>query len=147
MLKGRCALVTGSTQGLGYAAAERLALAGCNIVMNGLGDREEIEAKRRRLEGHGVRAVHSDADLARRDEEERLVETAQRQFGGIDILVNNAVVRHFAPVEKFSPADWEEAMAVAIMRELAHRLELNNQKLRAALEEVKRLKPPAAAGT
>ena len=65
MLKGRCALITGSTQGLGYAMAERLAAEGCNIVMNGFGERDEIESRRRRLEGeHGVRAIHHGADVA-----------------------------------------------------------------------------------
>ena len=65
MLKGRCALITGSTQGLGYAMAERLAAEGCNIVMNGFGEKDEIESRRRKLESaHGVRAIHHGADVA-----------------------------------------------------------------------------------
>jgi NAD(P)-dependent dehydrogenase (short-subunit alcohol dehydrogenase family) len=60
MLKDRCALITGSTQGLGYAMAERLAAEGCNIVLNGFGDAQEIERKRRQLEqDHGVRTLHT----------------------------------------------------------------------------------------
>lgn len=113
MLKGRCALITGSTQGLGYAMAERLAAEGCNIVLNGFGDAPEIEAKRQRLEReHGVRAIHHGADLADPDQVTALVETAKGTFDAVDVLINNAVIRHFAPVEEFEPADWDRALAV-----------------------------------
>jgi 3-hydroxybutyrate dehydrogenase len=113
MLKDRCALVTGSTQGLGYAMAERLAADGCNIVLNGFGDAAEIERKRRQLEEkHGVRALHHGADLADPGQISALVETAQQRFGSVDILINNAVVRHFAPLETFRPEDWDKALAV-----------------------------------
>lgn len=113
MLKGRCALITGSTQGLGYAMAERLATEGCHIVLNGFGDAAEIEAKRRRLEeDHGVRALHHGADLAVPGQITDLVETAERGFGAIDIVINNAVVRHFAPLETFKAEDWDRALAV-----------------------------------
>lgn len=65
MLKGRSAIITGSTQGLGYAMAGRLAAQGCNVVLNGFGDAHDIENKRRHLEdSHGVRALHHGADLA-----------------------------------------------------------------------------------
>ena len=113
MLKGRCALITGSTQGLGYAMAERLAAEGCNVVLNGFGDAGEIERKRRLLEdGHGVRALHHGADLADPGQIAALVDTAQQRFGAVDILINNAVVRHFAPLEKFRPEDWDKALAI-----------------------------------
>jgi 3-hydroxybutyrate dehydrogenase len=113
MLKGRCALITGSTQGLGYAMAERLAAEGCNIVLNGFGDAQEIERKRRQLEdGRGVRALHHGADLADPGQIAALVEAAQQSFGSVDILINNAVVRYFAPIEKFKPEDWDRALAV-----------------------------------
>jgi 3-hydroxybutyrate dehydrogenase len=113
MLKDRCALITGSTQGLGYAMAERLAAEGCNIVLNGFGDAQEIERKRRQLEqDHGVRTLHHGADLADPGQIAALVETAQRSFGAVDILINNAVVRYFAPLEKFKPEDWDRALAV-----------------------------------
>ena len=112
-LKGRSALITGSTQGLGLAMAERLASLGCNIVMNGLGDAALIEGRRLALEkGHGVRVVHSSADLAQPAQIETMVKEAEDAFGSIDILINNAVVRHFAPVEKFKPSDWDRALAV-----------------------------------
>jgi 3-hydroxybutyrate dehydrogenase len=113
MLEGRRALVTGSTQGLGYATAEALAAAGCDIVLSGLGDEGEIEDKRRHIEKtHGVRALYHGADLARPAEIAALVAAAEAAFGGVDILVNNAVVRHFARIEAFPPAAWDEALAV-----------------------------------
>jgi len=113
MLKGRCALITGSTQGLGLAMAQRLAAEGCNIVMNGFGDPAEIESRRRALEeDNGVRAIHHGADLAESRQIADLIATAERSFGGVDVLINNAVVRHFAPIEKFLPEDWDRALAV-----------------------------------
>src|SRR5690349_1285449 len=113
MLKGRCALITGSTQGLGYAMAERLAAQGCRIVLNGFGDPAEIERKRRRLEeGYDVKAIHHGADLAVPDQIVDMVETAQRSFGTIDIVINNAVIRHFSPLESFKVTEWDRALAV-----------------------------------
>lgn len=113
MLKGKCALITGSTQGLGYAMAERLAAEGCHIMLNGFGDPAEIEARRRHIEdSHGVRVLHHGADLAVPAQITDLVETADRAFGAIDIVINNAVVRHFAPLENFKVEDWDRALAV-----------------------------------
>ena len=113
MLKGKCAVITGSTQGLGYAMAERLAAEGCHVMLNGFGDPAEIEAKRRRLEAsHGVRILHHGADLGIPAQITDLVETADRAFGSIDIVINNAVVRHFAPLEDFKVEDWDRALAV-----------------------------------
>ena len=113
MLKGKCALITGSTQGLGYAMAERLAAEGCHIMLNGFGDPSEIEARRRHIEdSHGVRVLHHGADLAVPAQITDLVEAADRAFGAIDIVINNAVVRHFAPLEDFKVEDWDRALAV-----------------------------------
>jgi 3-hydroxybutyrate dehydrogenase len=113
MLKDKCALITGSTQGLGYAMAERLAAEGCNVVLNGFGHPDDIESRRRHLEdSHGVRALHHGADLADPRQIEDLVDTALGAFGGVDILINNAVVRHFAPLEAFRTEDWDRALAV-----------------------------------
>ena len=113
MLKGKGALITGSTQGLGYAMATRLAAEGCNVVLNGFGDGAEIERKRRQLEdGHGVRVLHHGADLAEPRQIASLVDAAISDLGTVDILINNAVVRHFAPIETFRPEDWDKALAV-----------------------------------
>ena len=113
MLKGKCALITGSTQGLGYAMADRLAAQGCNIVLNGFGKAEEIERQRRHLaDSHGVSVLHHGADLAEPGQIADLMETARRTFGAIDILINNAVVRYFAALEEFRVEDWDHALAV-----------------------------------
>ena len=113
MLKDKCALITGSTQGLGYAMAERLAAEGCHVVLNGFGDPVQIERKRRHLEdSHGVRVLHHGADLGVPGEIAQLVETAEHALGAVDIVINNAVVRHFAPIESFKVEDWDRALAV-----------------------------------
>jgi 3-hydroxybutyrate dehydrogenase len=113
MLTGKSALVTGSTQGIGLAIARRLAMQGCNVMLNGLGHPDEIKANRQQLEDtHSVHVNYDGADLADPGQVERLVERTVAGFGGIDILVNNAVVRYFAPIEKFKPQDWDHALAV-----------------------------------
>lgn len=113
MLRGKCALITGSTQGLGLATAKRFAAAGCNVVINGLGDEREIDTARVQIEkDHGVRAIYCGANLAHPIEIERMVESTLASFGAIDILVNNAVVRYVAPVEQFPAAEWDLALAV-----------------------------------
>jgi len=113
VLKGKCALITGSTQGLGLAAAKRLAEEGCNIVINGLGDEREIAALCADIEKeHGVRTLYSGANLAHALEIERMIAGSVDVFGAIDILVNNAVVRYSAPVEQFPVGEWDLGMAV-----------------------------------
>jgi 3-hydroxybutyrate dehydrogenase len=111
-LAGRRALVTGSTGGLGLAIAARLAQEGCAVLLHGLAAPEEVEPERGALEErHGVAVRYRRADLARREEVEALMRDALAD-GAIDILVNNAVVRHFAPVEATAPEHWEEDIAV-----------------------------------
>ena len=113
MLAGKCALITGSTAGLGYAVAEKLAASGCNIVLNGIVPAAEGDAAADKLSrDHRVRAAYERADLSELTQIERLVAAASARFGGIDIVVNNAVVRHFAPIETLTPADWEQSLAV-----------------------------------
>jgi 3-hydroxybutyrate dehydrogenase len=112
-MKGKVALITGSTQGLGYAMAQQLAANGCNVVLNGFGNAPDIKNACRELEDrHGVRAIHHGADLADPSQIVDLVSVAEHTFGAIDILINNAVVRHFSPVEQFKPEDWERSLAV-----------------------------------
>jgi 3-hydroxybutyrate dehydrogenase len=113
MLQGKCALITGSTQGLGLAAAKRFAAAGCNIVINGFGDEREIAAMRAAIEKeHGVRTMYCGANLAHANEIERMIGLSLEAFGAIDILVNNAVVRYAAPVEQFPVGEWDLGIAV-----------------------------------
>ncbi|GGG48570.1 beta-D-hydroxybutyrate dehydrogenase [Caldovatus sediminis] len=113
-LKGRRALVTGSTGGLGLAIAARLAAEGCGVMLHGLADPEEAEPARRALaERHGAPVLYCRADLADRTEIEALVCATERGLGGgVDILVNNAVTRHFGPVDALAPADWDADIAV-----------------------------------
>lgn len=111
-LAGRCALITGSTQGLGLAAAHRLAAAGCNIVINGLADTATVDACLHGLAAHGGRAMHDGADLADPSQIDRMMSRAVDTFGGVDIVVNNAVVRAAAPVEALPVTAWDTAIAV-----------------------------------
>lgn len=112
MLHGKCALITGATGGLGYAVAERLAAEGCNVIVNGIAQPAEMSEALSRLEARGVSALYLPADLRDPTGIAGMMQTAAAAFGGIDILVNNAVVRHFAPVEAFPLERWNEALAV-----------------------------------
>ncbi len=114
-LAGKCALITGSVRGLGLAAAHRFAAAGCNLVLNGFGAEQDIAALRSSIESqHDVRTVYDGADLRRREEIEAMVSAALDAFGTVDIVVNNAVVRHTAPVEAFDPSQWDDGIAVNV---------------------------------
>jgi 3-hydroxybutyrate dehydrogenase len=111
-LKGKCALITGSVGGLGLAVAHRFAAAGCDVVLSGLAEEEEIAQARAAIEAQGVRTIYSPADLRRPAEIEQMFRDSEEAFGGVDILVNNAVVRCAAPVEEFPVAAWDEGIAV-----------------------------------
>lgn len=111
-MKNRTALITGSVGGLGFAAAQKFAAAGCNIVLSGLADGEAIAQSTAAIESLGVRAIHHPADLRRPAEIEQMVRASESAFGGVDIVVNNAVVRCTAPVEDFPVEAWDEGMAV-----------------------------------
>jgi 3-hydroxybutyrate dehydrogenase len=110
MLKGKWALVTGAAAGLGLAVAESLAGAGANIVLHDLIEPEETRDRLRFR--FAVQVVSVAADLSQRSSIETMMAELLGRLEAIDILVNNAVVRHFAPVEAFAPEHWEEALAV-----------------------------------
>jgi len=113
MLHHKNAIVTGSTSGIGLGIAEALSQAGANVMLNGLGDLEEIEATRSRLEkDHGVRVLYSDANMMEPDEIVGMVEAAREAFGSVDILVNNAGIQHVEPIETFPPAKWDAIIAI-----------------------------------
>jgi 3-hydroxybutyrate dehydrogenase len=113
LANSRCALVTGSVAGLGHSMAEALAGMGANVVLNGLCASGEGEAAAHRLaEAHGVETAFDPADLRDAGQIERMVRDAEARFGAVDILVNSAVVRHFAPIESFDPAGWDASIAV-----------------------------------
>lgn len=112
-LSGRKALVTGSAAGLGFEIAAGLARAGCAVVMNGLEPPAAVEPQRAALSAaHGAEVHYCQADLAQEAEVAGLVAAAAARMSGLDILVNNAVVRHFAPIDQFPVARWNEALAV-----------------------------------
>ena len=106
-LKGKTALVTGSTSGIGLAVAKAMAAEGANVMLNGFGAADAIERERAGIEQSGVRALHDAADLTRPDEIERLVRRTQEELGGLDILVNNAGTQHVAPADQFPPEKWD----------------------------------------
>lgn len=110
MLSGKWALVTGATAGLGLAVAESLAAAGANLVLHDLV--APAEAADRLKSRFGVDAISIAVDLSKRAAIEAMMSDLLARLGGVDILINNAVVRHFAPVEDFSPEKWDEALAV-----------------------------------
>lgn len=112
-LTGRSALITGSTQGIGLAIARRLAAAGCHVGLNGFGAAADIDAVCMGIErDHRVRALHAGADLRDPEQIARMVDVMTRGLGTIDILVNNAVVRHSAPIESFTREAWDDSVAV-----------------------------------
>ncbi len=112
-LKGKTALVTGSTSGIGLAYAKAFAAEGANIVINGFGDADAIEKERKGLEQtSGAGAIYSDADLTKADLIEEMMKKAADEFGGIDILVNNAGTQHVAPIEDFPSEKWDLIIAL-----------------------------------
>ena len=112
-LKGKTALVTGSTSGIGRACAKALAAEGANVVINGFGDPDEIEQERAGLErDHGVRALYHGANLTRVNEIEAMMKAATDAFGAVDILVNNAGTQHVAPVDDFPVDKWDLILAL-----------------------------------
>ena len=112
-LKGRSALVTGSTSGIGQGIAELFAREGADVMLNGLGDAGEIERLRARLaKDHGVKVLYHGADMTKPAEIAAMVKEAGKAFGRVDILVNNAGIQHVAPVDEFPPEKWDAIIAI-----------------------------------
>ena len=109
MLKGKTALVTGSTSGIGLAIATSLAQQGADIVLNGFGD---AEAPKAQIAALGVRAEYHGADMSKPDQIEDMMKFAADKFGRVDILVNNAGIQHVAKVEDFPPERWDAIIAI-----------------------------------
>ncbi|WPZ36768.1 3-hydroxybutyrate dehydrogenase [Thalassobaculum sp. OXR-137] len=107
-LKGKSAVVTGSTSGIGLGIARALAAEGADIMLNGFGDAQEIEEIRAGLETEfGIKAAFDGADLTKGDQAKNLVAEAEKAFGKVDILVNNAGIQTVAPVDEFPEDRWE----------------------------------------
>ena len=112
-LSGRAAVVTGSTSGIGAALAAALAQAGCDVMLNGLGDPAAVEAQRAALQADaGVRVLHHPADMTRPEEIADLVAATDGAFGRLDILVNNAGVQHVAAIQDFPPEQYARIIAI-----------------------------------
>ncbi|WP_255720178.1 3-hydroxybutyrate dehydrogenase [Acuticoccus kalidii] len=112
MLKGKSAVITGSTSGIGLAYAKALAAEGVNVMINGFGDEAAIEKERKGLEAAGVKAVYSNADMTKADEIAGMIEQCAADLGGCDILINNAGIQHVAPVEEFPDDKWNAIIAI-----------------------------------
>ncbi|MBG9387382.1 SDR family oxidoreductase [Caenimonas aquaedulcis] len=114
-LKGKTALVTGSAAGIGYAMAQGLAKAGCNLVLHGIEDADSVRPAQAALEReHGVSAAYIKADLADPKAIEGMFARIAKEHGRVDVLVNNAVTRHFSAIESFPTDAWDNALAVNI---------------------------------
>lgn len=113
MLKGKVAVVTGSTSGIGLGIAAALAQQGADIVLNGFGDADAIEKERAGLASqYGVKALYDGADLSKGEAVRQLVETTVQSLGRIDILVNNAGIQHTALIEDFPVEKWDAILAL-----------------------------------
>ncbi|HXS99873.1 MAG TPA: 3-hydroxybutyrate dehydrogenase [Elusimicrobiota bacterium] len=113
MLKGKAAVVTGSTSGIGLGIARALAAQGAAVMLNGFGEGKEIAGLIEGLERvSGAKAAHHPADMTKPAEIARLVADAEKEFGSVDVLVNNAGIQHVAPIEDFSPEKWDAVLAV-----------------------------------
>jgi 3-hydroxybutyrate dehydrogenase len=112
-LKGKVAVVTGSTSGIGLGIASTLAAEGADILLNGFGDSARIEDLRRSLaETHEVRVGYSGADMSKPGEIAGMIEQAIGELGGVDILVNNAGIQYTAPVQDFPAERWDAVIAI-----------------------------------
>src|SRR5579885_1398793 len=102
MLKGKNAIVTGSTSGIGLAIAHALAKEGCNLVLNGFGEKTLIDWLLAEFpKQYGIKAVYSPADMSKPADIRAMVQLAETSFGGVDILVNNAGIQFTSPVDQF----------------------------------------------
>ncbi len=112
VLKGKTAIITGSTSGIGLGIAKGFASKGVNIVLNGFGNPKTIEKLREKIENMGVACIYSNADMSKPDEITAMIDDAIKHFGSIDILVNNAGIQHVSPVENFPPEQWDNIISI-----------------------------------
>lgn len=107
------AIITGSTSGIGLGIAEAFAQDGMNVMLNGFGDKDEIEANRARLEKeHGVKVLYNGADMTKPSQITDMIAAAVNAFGQVDVLVNNAGIQHVSPIEDFPENKWDAIIAI-----------------------------------
>src|SRR5512134_2536284 len=129
-LKGRAALVTGSTSGIGLGVARALAANGADILLNGFGDKAQIDKLVAEFKAqYKVKVAYSAADMSKPAEVAAMVAQATRELGAVDILVNNAGIQHTAPVEEFPDERWDAVIAI--------NLSSNFHAIKAALPQMK----------
>jgi len=113
MIKGKAAIVTGSTSGIGLGIATSLAAEGCNLLLNGFGDPKAIEALRAELaEKYRIKVVYSPADMSKPADIRAMIALAESELGACDILVNNAGIQFVAPIEDFPDDKWDAIIAI-----------------------------------
>jgi 3-hydroxybutyrate dehydrogenase len=112
-LAGKAAIVTGSTSGIGLGIARAFAEAGMDVMLNGFGDKTEVEKTRANLEeSYGVGVAYSAADMSRPGDIIEMVEETRARFGNVDVLVNNAGIQHVEAIESFPVAKWDAIIAI-----------------------------------
>ena len=112
MLKGKSAVITGSTSGIGLAFAEALARHGANVTMNGLGTEKENSDAIERVASHGTEVKFHPANMLKPEEIADLIKSSETSFGGVDVLINNAGIQHVAPIDEFPIAKWDAIIAI-----------------------------------
>jgi 3-hydroxybutyrate dehydrogenase len=112
MVKGKVAVVTGSTSGIGLGIASALAEHGAHVVLNGLGDKAAIAGAEESVRQYGAKVAFHGADMTKPAEIVDMINFAVSQFGSIDILVNNAGIQHTSPIESFPPEKWDQVIAI-----------------------------------
>ncbi len=113
MLKGKVAIVTGSTSGIGYGTANALAEQGADVMLNGFGERAAINQMAKELaERHRVRTAYSAADMSKPAEIREMMAQVETQLGQVDIVVNNAGIQHVAKVDEFPDDRWDAIIAI-----------------------------------
>ena len=111
-LTDKTAVITGSTSGIGHAIALALAKEGANVVLNGLGSEKENEKAIREVAALGTRVAFDPANMLRHNQIAEMIARAERDFGSVDVLVNNAGIQHVAPVEQFPIEQWDSIIAI-----------------------------------
>jgi 3-hydroxybutyrate dehydrogenase len=111
-ISGKNAVITGSTSGIGLAIAQSLAARGANIMLNGFGDKDDIESIRSDIESKGVKCLYHPADMTKPDQIADLIATSTKELGSIDILVNNAGIQFVSPIQDFPQEKWDAIIAI-----------------------------------